>query len=101
MAANIEKIKGCFRALVSFLKNMLTLKFPLWLFIVAYLASVLFVLCVGCQHDKAMMRQCIVGSMDFKGHSYLVFTRPGASINGALDVMHDPDCICWLVDSIN
>lgn len=99
MVANIVKIKECLVAVGTFLKNVLTLRFPLWLYIVAFSAAALFALCVSCSHSSVLLRQCAVGSTEYHGHSYLVFTRFGSSVDGAIDVIHDPECICF-IDSI-
>ena len=95
MAANIEKIKICFRAIGLFLKNLLTMQFPLWLYIVAFLVCVLFSLLVACTAQKAMSnnQSAVVGYTDYRGHNYLVF-----SANGSFSVVHDPDCVCNLID---
>lgn len=95
MAANIEKINGCFRALGSFLANVLTLKFPIWLYIVVFLVSVLFVFLVGCAHDRSIQR-VVVGHCTEAGHSY-VFFRPENNPD-IIAVVHDPSCECWTIE---
>lgn len=96
MAANIEKVNGCFRALGSFLANILTLKFPLWLYIVAFLGCVLLFLLIGCAHDKSLQR-VVVGHCDEAGHSYVFFRAENDE--SSLTVLHDPDCICYFLNS--
>lgn len=98
MAANITKLKTCFRAVGSFLGNLLTLKFPLWLFIVAYVVCVLLTWLVSCgvrqdQIDRKAVDSAVVGYTDYHGHNYIVFYSAGS-----FSVTHDPDCICKLID---
>ena len=97
MAANIEKINSCFRALGMFLKNILTLKFPLWLYIVASLVCVLFASLVSCAHDR-QATQALVGKTEYNGHSFLVFRTLDDS--KTLAVVHDPDCVCHFVEPL-
>lgn len=96
MVANMEKIKKSCRALLTFLGNLLTLKFPLWLFIVVYLVAVLFISLVACNVSKASgarVDSAVVGYTEYHGHNYVVF-----SAAGSFSVVHDPDCVCKLVD---
>ena len=100
MAANIDKIKTCVLALITFIKNGLTLKFPIWLFLVAFLAAVLFGWLVSCTAAKSSVQTAIVGYTEYRGHTFLVFR----AINGGdpnFSVVHDPDCECHLVTPVN
>lgn len=99
MAANLVKIKGCFRALGSFLKNVLSLKFPLWLYIVVFLAAVLFAWLVSCSalknlDDQKRIDSAVVGFTEYRGHSYLVFYAAGN-----FSVIHDPECMCYSLNN--
>lgn len=96
MGVNTEKIKTCFRAVGSFLGNLLTLKFPLWLYIVAFLAGVLFISLVACSVSKSecgRIDSAVVGYTDYHGHNYMVFYAAGS-----FSVVHDPDCICKIIE---
>lgn len=98
MVANIEKIKTCCHAVGSFVVNVLTLKFPLWLFIAVFLAAVLLFSAISCTRDKAIT-QAVVGKTEYNGHSYMVF---GSVLdNRTIAVVHDPDCVCHFVESVD
>jgi hypothetical protein len=100
MAANIEKnSNGWFRALISCVAQFLRLKFPLWLYIVAFLACVLFTLLVACTASKANVQTAIVGVTEYRGHSFLVFRAVNCD-DGSISVVHDPDCECNFVDIV-
>lgn len=97
MVANIDKIKMCFRALGMFIKNVFTLKLPLWLCIVVGLVCVLFSLLVACSHER-MSTQALVGHTEYQDHSYLVFRA--LDDQRTLAVVHDPDCMCKFVEVV-
>lgn len=98
MAANTEKIKTCFRAVTMFLRNLLTLRCPLWLFIVAVSVAVLFSWLVSCSAAKNsngnVVDSAVVGYTEYHSHSYLVFYAAGS-----FSVVHDPDCICKIIEN--
>jgi hypothetical protein len=96
MGANIEKTKNCFRAIGSFLGNALSVHFPLWLFIVVFLACVLLSAIIGCTAAKSSVQTAVVGYTDYRGHSYLVFRALKDS--ESFSVVHDPDCQCLKID---
>lgn len=95
MGANIDKLNQCFRAVRLFLANVLTLKFPLWLYIVVFLAAVLFFCVVSCSHEQSLQR-VVVGHCEEQGHSYIFFRAEHEPYS--LTVLHDPDCICYFLD---
>lgn len=91
MGVNMEKLKGCFRALISFLGNVLTLRFPLWLCIVAISVAALLLMCIACNSRKDTKRITeYVYQFDYCGHSYIMFDSHG--------VIHDPECICYFLN---
>ena len=98
MAANSEKIKGCFRAIGTFLSNALTVKFPIWLYFVVTLACVLLATIISCTAQKASVQTAVVGYSEYRGHSYLVFRALKDS--ESFSVVHDPDCKCGLIEEI-
>ena len=100
MAANIEKLKTCFRAVGSFLGNVLTLKFPLWLSIAVFLVCVLFGWLLSCTSRKAL-NTYEVGSTDYQGHTYLIFRALDNDYKPTVTVMHSPDCMCYYIESVN
>lgn len=97
MDANIQKIKACFRAVGSFLGNLLKLKFPLWLWLVAFVVAVLLTWLVSCgishNQDGNKIDSAVVGYTEYHGHNYIVFYAAGS-----FSVTHDPDCICKIID---
>lgn len=97
MIANTEKIKICFRAVGTFLKNGLSMCIPLWLCIVAFLAAVLFGFTVSCTAAKSSVQTALVGVSEYRGHTFLVF-RAMDNTNGTFSVVHDPDCRCNFVE---
>lgn len=94
MVAHMEKLKTWFLACISWLVLGLTKKVPLWLSIVVSLAAVLLILTVSCERDKSLTR-AVVGSMEYEGHFYLVFSRVN---DGSISVVHDPDCGCHFIE---
>lgn len=97
MGANTGKLKACFHAVTTFLGNVLTLKFPLWLFLVAFLVCVLVCSLVACGLARPTpgnrIESAVVGFTEYHGHSYLVFS---AATN--FSVIHDPECICYKIE---
>ena len=100
MAANIEKVKTCFRALITFFKNVLSLKFPLWLYLGAILVCVLLACIVSCTAQKVSVQTALVGYTEYRGHSFLVFRSIGDN-SPNFSVVHDPDCECNVVVPVN
>jgi len=91
MGVNIEKTKECFRAAISIVGNVLTMRFPLWLSLVAFLVCVLLFSLIGCNYRKDTKRITeYVYQFDYQGHSYIMFDNHG--------VIHDPECICHFLD---
>lgn len=101
MGARTEKLKKSLAALGTCIKNVLTLHFPLWLYIVAFLVCVLFTLFVGCAAAKSNVQTALVGYTEYRGHSFLVFsTIKSDPVNGSFSVVHDPDCKCHFVEPL-
>ena len=98
MVALIEKIVKCLVALISYIGNKLVEKYPLWLFIVVCLVAVLLFSVFSCA-EKRQSTQALVGKTEYQGHYFLVFrTLDDAK---TLAVVHDPDCPCNFVESLN
>lgn len=101
MGARTAKLKTSLAALGTFIKNVLTMQFPLWLYIVAFLVCVLFTLFVGCTASKVSVQTALVGYTEYRGHSFLVFsTMKSDPVNGSFSVVHDPDCKCHYVEPL-
>lgn len=95
MAANSSKLKACYRAVISFLKNVLTMRYPLWLFIVVCLAFVLWYSLIACSRDASLQR-VVVGNCKWNGHSFVMFRDQDSG--ASLAVIHDPDCDCQFTE---
>lgn len=78
--------------------DFLTSSLPVWLYIVVLLALVLFVGAISCtrQSEETVNRKMFVGQTEYQGHSYFVFRAMEGS---EITVIHDPDCICGLIDN--
>lgn len=98
MLVLIEKLIKFLAALITYIAAKLTEKYPLWLFIVVFLACVLFFSVVSCEHEKSVSR-ALVGKTEYQGHSFLIFKQ--VNDNKTLAVVHDPDCPCYFVEPIN
>lgn len=92
MGVNIEKTKECFRAFIIFVRNVLTMRYPLWLFIVVYLAAVLIGSLIACSAVKQQKSLMVAHSFDYNGHNYLAF-----EFDGCTTTIHDPECICYVI----
>ena len=97
MRVNIEKIRECYRVFTMWLGELKSRKLPLWLYIVVFLVSALFVMVVSCSHDK-LSTTALVGRTEYNGHQYLVFRT--LDDKHTVTVVHDPDCICNYYDQI-
>lgn len=49
-------------------------------------------------NKKVESTKVIVGSYYYNGHHYLAFWRDSYRPY-TLDVIHDPDCVCWTLDN--
>lgn len=97
MVALIEKIVKCLVAFVSFVGKVLLEKYPVWLYIVVFLAAVLLFSVISCT-EKRHSTQALVGFTEYNGHKFIVFRA--LDDNHTLAVVHDPDCLCNYVEPL-
>ena len=94
MLALIEKIITLLVAVITWLGNVLVKKYPLWLYIVVFLASVLFVSVVACSRSQNVLHVYCT-HFDYDAHQYIAVWND----NQCIDIMHDPDCICYVINN--
>lgn len=86
--------------MIQKLGQMLTASLPVWLYIVVFMACVLFVLQCSCSYNKQKedaKTKLFVGKTEWNGHSYVVFR---AVDSGDISILHDEDCSCYLIEDV-